>query len=358
MAEHVIPHFHNDPGVPVIDIGAKEFMCVGATPPYDHPHVFLDMGDDERDHLPLLLDALPLRRASSIRTRRGPPNARCRPPQPPDRHGAQSVAAARHVIVAGAGIAGLASALALARAGLRVTVLEQAGQARGNRRRHPAFAQRHRRADRARPRRAAAPAGDDAARDPRDGRRLRTRDRAHSAWPGHRAPLRGALLDDPPRRPAIGARRRRRRRTGHHAQVRHAGRGIREPRQRRLGAGTARQPGRRRTRHRADRRRRSLVDGRHASAAPAPRRALPIAPPGARWCRRPPCRRNSASRWCISGSGSTRISCIIRSRAAASSTSSPSCTTNGARAAGRRPATATKSCVSSRAGPGPRRRAR
>lgn len=45
MAEHVVPHFHNDPGVPVIEIGAHEFMCVGATPPYDHPHVFLDMGD-------------------------------------------------------------------------------------------------------------------------------------------------------------------------------------------------------------------------------------------------------------------------------------------------------------------------
>jgi len=46
MAEHVIPHFHNDPGVPVIEIGAKKFMCVGATPPHDHPHVFLDMGDE------------------------------------------------------------------------------------------------------------------------------------------------------------------------------------------------------------------------------------------------------------------------------------------------------------------------
>jgi uncharacterized Zn-finger protein len=46
MAEHVVPHFHNDPGVPVIEIGAKEFMCVGETPPFDHPHVFLDMGDD------------------------------------------------------------------------------------------------------------------------------------------------------------------------------------------------------------------------------------------------------------------------------------------------------------------------
>ena len=69
MAEHVVPHFHNDPGVPVIEIGAREFMCVGATPPFDHPHVFLDMGDDKRDHLPLLLDALPVR--SVARSARG-----------------------------------------------------------------------------------------------------------------------------------------------------------------------------------------------------------------------------------------------------------------------------------------------
>jgi uncharacterized Zn-finger protein len=46
MADHVVPHFHNDPGVPVIEIGAREFMCVGARPPFDHPHVFLDMGED------------------------------------------------------------------------------------------------------------------------------------------------------------------------------------------------------------------------------------------------------------------------------------------------------------------------
>jgi uncharacterized Zn-finger protein len=45
MAESIVPHFHNAPGVPVIEIGAKEFQCVGATPPFDHPHVFLDMGD-------------------------------------------------------------------------------------------------------------------------------------------------------------------------------------------------------------------------------------------------------------------------------------------------------------------------
>ncbi|MCZ7661074.1 MAG: zinc-finger domain-containing protein [Xanthobacteraceae bacterium] len=46
MADHVVPHFHNDPGVPVIEIGAREFMCVGATPPFDHPHIFIDMGDE------------------------------------------------------------------------------------------------------------------------------------------------------------------------------------------------------------------------------------------------------------------------------------------------------------------------
>jgi len=46
MADHVVPHFHNDPGVTSIEIGAKEFMCIGASPPFDHPHVFLDMGDE------------------------------------------------------------------------------------------------------------------------------------------------------------------------------------------------------------------------------------------------------------------------------------------------------------------------
>jgi uncharacterized Zn-finger protein len=46
MTDTTIPHFHNDLGVAVIEIGAKEFMCVGAKPPFDHPHVFCDMGDD------------------------------------------------------------------------------------------------------------------------------------------------------------------------------------------------------------------------------------------------------------------------------------------------------------------------
>ena len=46
MSDQVVPHFHNDAGVPVIEIGSQEFMCVGANPPFDHPHVFLDMGAD------------------------------------------------------------------------------------------------------------------------------------------------------------------------------------------------------------------------------------------------------------------------------------------------------------------------
>ena len=45
MATHSTPHFHNQPGVPLVRVGAKEFMCVGALPPFDHPHIFIDMGD-------------------------------------------------------------------------------------------------------------------------------------------------------------------------------------------------------------------------------------------------------------------------------------------------------------------------
>jgi len=46
MAGHATPHFHNSNGYRSIEIGVKEFMCVGAKAPFDHPHVFLDMGDD------------------------------------------------------------------------------------------------------------------------------------------------------------------------------------------------------------------------------------------------------------------------------------------------------------------------
>jgi uncharacterized Zn-finger protein len=46
MAASLVPHFCNDQGVAKIAIGVKEFQCMGARPPFDHPHVFLDMGAD------------------------------------------------------------------------------------------------------------------------------------------------------------------------------------------------------------------------------------------------------------------------------------------------------------------------
>ena len=52
MAESYIPHFCNDGGVEHIAIGVKEFMCVGASAPFDHPHVFIDMGSDNEKVCP------------------------------------------------------------------------------------------------------------------------------------------------------------------------------------------------------------------------------------------------------------------------------------------------------------------
>jgi uncharacterized Zn-finger protein len=52
MAGHSTPHFQNDAGYATIEIGVKEFMCVGANPPFDHPHVFLDMGSDNEKVCP------------------------------------------------------------------------------------------------------------------------------------------------------------------------------------------------------------------------------------------------------------------------------------------------------------------
>lgn len=48
MAASVIPHLANDKGVEKIFVGVKELQCMGARPPFDHPHVFLDMGADEQ----------------------------------------------------------------------------------------------------------------------------------------------------------------------------------------------------------------------------------------------------------------------------------------------------------------------
>jgi uncharacterized Zn-finger protein len=46
MAHEGVPHFHNTEGLARIAIGAHEFKCVGAMPPFDHPHIYIDMGAD------------------------------------------------------------------------------------------------------------------------------------------------------------------------------------------------------------------------------------------------------------------------------------------------------------------------
>ncbi len=45
MADKIVPQLANDVGAMRIRIGVKEFTCIGARPPFDHPHVYLDMGD-------------------------------------------------------------------------------------------------------------------------------------------------------------------------------------------------------------------------------------------------------------------------------------------------------------------------
>jgi uncharacterized Zn-finger protein len=39
--------FRNDRGIPEIRIGIREFRCIGVSPPQDHPHVYLNMGEME-----------------------------------------------------------------------------------------------------------------------------------------------------------------------------------------------------------------------------------------------------------------------------------------------------------------------
>ena len=37
--------FRNDQGVREICIGVKEFKCIGESPPQDHPHIYINMGE-------------------------------------------------------------------------------------------------------------------------------------------------------------------------------------------------------------------------------------------------------------------------------------------------------------------------
>ena len=52
MNQRGYPKFVNDDGLPEIRIGAREFECMGATPPHDHPHIYLDMGNDAEIRCP------------------------------------------------------------------------------------------------------------------------------------------------------------------------------------------------------------------------------------------------------------------------------------------------------------------
>ena len=37
--------FRNDRGVAEICIGVREFECIGESPPQDHPHIYINMGE-------------------------------------------------------------------------------------------------------------------------------------------------------------------------------------------------------------------------------------------------------------------------------------------------------------------------
>ena len=43
-----IPQYKNDLGVQSIEIGVRNFQCIGETPPMDHPHIYLTMGSGIR----------------------------------------------------------------------------------------------------------------------------------------------------------------------------------------------------------------------------------------------------------------------------------------------------------------------
>ena len=47
MAQLATPKISNDDGASEVFVSVKEFECIGAEPPYDHPHVYLDMGSED-----------------------------------------------------------------------------------------------------------------------------------------------------------------------------------------------------------------------------------------------------------------------------------------------------------------------
>ena len=52
MASDGHARFKNDRAVREIRIGAKEFKCIGASPPQDHPHIYLEIGHSDAIRCP------------------------------------------------------------------------------------------------------------------------------------------------------------------------------------------------------------------------------------------------------------------------------------------------------------------
>src|ERR1700745_1873100 len=110
MADTVVPHFHNDAGVAVIEIGSQEFMCVGANPPFDHPHVFLDLGND--NEIICAYCSTLYRFATDLNDGVSrPPECVLKDKVACSAASAKGVAVSRTIFVAGAGIGGLTAAL-------------------------------------------------------------------------------------------------------------------------------------------------------------------------------------------------------------------------------------------------------
>jgi uncharacterized Zn-finger protein len=45
MSSGRLPKFQNDGAAAEIHIGTREFNCIGVSPPHDHPHVYINMGN-------------------------------------------------------------------------------------------------------------------------------------------------------------------------------------------------------------------------------------------------------------------------------------------------------------------------
>jgi uncharacterized Zn-finger protein len=42
-----LPGYRNDGGVPEVRVPVRQFKCIGVSPPHDHPHIYLDMGEHD-----------------------------------------------------------------------------------------------------------------------------------------------------------------------------------------------------------------------------------------------------------------------------------------------------------------------